>query len=176
MGRQLAPIYVTSYLNKDTFWRSTRTQPVVLLNVTFVTSLYSSKVHWIDKFNFLFIKENKMIHFNVIKSRLRILGIFDIRSPEYLVQRIINIVYRAFVLILLVIIMASSGWFVMYEAQGFGDFARIVPIIAGCIIGLASHLSFLYDKSNIVQLIDELNRLVQSSEWKSLKNKQIFIK
>lgn len=109
-----------------------------------------------------------MIGFNVVKSRLRILGIFDIRSPESLVHRIINIWYRAFVLILLILLMVSSSWFMMFEAKTFGDFASVVPIIAGGCIGLASHVSFLLDTSNIIQLINDLNRLVQSSEWKLL--------
>lgn len=117
-----------------------------------------------------------IISFNMVKSRLRILGIIDIRSSELPIHRIMNIGYRASVLTLIILMMISVAWFMMFDAHNFGDFARIVPNIAALTIGLASHVSFLYDKSKIVQLIEELNKLVESSKCKFLTRKETIIK
>lgn len=119
----------------------------------------------------MFIKENKMISFTTVKDHLRILGIFDVLSPESLVYRIINIGYKAVVSILLILLIGSNGWFMMFEVQTFADFAKMVPIMAAGIIVLASYTSFHYNKLKIVQLFNDLNGLVQSSECKSLKSK-----
>lgn len=107
-----------------------------------------------------------MITVKVLENRLRFLGIFDIRSPTSLTHSLINISYRAFVLSILLFLFIFSGWFMLFEARTYDEFTQIASVMAGAVVGLAIHISFLCDKSNIILIMNDLNELVGRSKWK----------
>lgn len=112
----------------------------------------------------------------MLENRLRFLGIFNIRSPTSLTHSLINITYRAFVLSILLFLFMSSGWFMLFEAKTYDEFTQIASVMAGAVVGLAVHISFLCDKLNIIQIMNDLNELVRKSKWKLCRDWKYSIK
>lgn len=108
----------------------------------------------------------KMIAFRKVEDRLRLLGIFAIRSSASLTDSFINTGYRAIVMSVLFFVFLSSGWFMLFEAKTYGEFAQLAPIMAVAIVGQAVYLTLLYDKLNFIRLINDLKELVKKSEYK----------
>lgn len=55
--------------------------------------------------------------------------------------------------------------FMMFEAEKFEDFAEALTDIITTNIAFASYLCLLNEILNLVQLIDDLNALVKTSEF-----------
>lgn len=100
------------------------------------------------------------------ENRLRLLGILNIRSTKSLTHSLMNIGYKAIVRIAVFFVFISSSWYIIFEAKTFEEITQVFSIMMGIIVGLAMYIYLLYDKLNIIQLMNDLNLLVKQSEYK----------
>lgn len=121
-----------------------------------------------------------MITFGLVENRLRFLGILNIRSTTSLTHSLMNIGYRAIVWSTLFVVFISSSWFIFFEATTYDEFTQLASVTVVVIIGLALYISLFYEKPNIIQLMNDLNELIEkseyrlSSDWKYLLNNFFF--
>lgn len=115
-----------------------------------------------------------MIIFETIKQYFRIIGYLkpDLTAsfrwfPIQILQRII-----AYIGLLFGLIPTIS--FIIFEAENFKEIVSVYPVGTGiCLVfGLFSILSFI--KSDVVELIDDLEAIVGQSEWGKNINFQLF--
>lgn len=69
----------------------------------------------------------------------------------------------------LLFVLVTSGWFLLFEAKTYSEIAQLAPTMA---VGQVVYLTLFYDKSNIMQLINDLKDLIEKSKYKSTQDEK----
>lgn len=105
-----------------------------------------------------------MIIFETIQNHFRIMGILELRSPAFLQKYLTNTAHKWIISILYFFVAIPLFWFIIFEAKTIEDYAEPSAILAGLVLLSSCYWILLWEKKNVIQLIDDLKKLVAQSK------------
>lgn len=96
---------------------------------------------------------------------LRVLGISAMCGPPIILQtQAFVTIYRLFVSFAFLFLQIPLIWFMIFQADSFEVYAEILTVIGSAILASITFWCFLWDKTTILNLIDDLNDLIRKSK------------
>lgn len=105
-----------------------------------------------------------MISFGVVENLARILGILEPNAPGFFKKYLINVCHRCATFSIILFNIIPPMWFFIFEAETFKEYAEIMTVVVGVSVALTSYWTLLWDKHNILELMDDLNSLIELSK------------
>lgn len=109
-----------------------------------------------------------------IKLYLGYLGLLSFGSFEF--SKIIPIteIYRISVLVLLLLNAISILWYAIFEANSVEQYSQVSEGLCGSILTFGCYFLFLQGKTNLVQLMDNTEKIIDQSECYFFSQKSTF--
>lgn len=106
-----------------------------------------------------------MIIFETLKYFFRILGYLKPNLPERFRDFPIHILQRITIYIGLISGLIPIINFMIFEAESFKEIASVYPYGAGVFLCLGIFSILLFIKSDILELINDLEDIIRQSKW-----------